>query len=81
MPVIECTALFVSEHKNSWTIECCFTRSPEPLVFGKSICKLLERKIESVDGHNMLKLDVPQWLLSKMVKEYHLDDYKVKICI
>jgi len=32
-------------------------------------------------GESMLSLDVPEWLLSKMVKEYHLDDYKVRILL
>lgn len=81
MPIIECTMWLIGNYKNSYVVETCLIRSQKPLVFGKSICKTIEHKTEAMDGHNMLKLEVPEWLLSKMVKEYHLEDYKVKIVL
>lgn len=81
MPIIECTYWLIDDNPKSYVVETPLVRSPEKLVFAKSICKTLEYKRESMDGHNMLRLDVPEWLLSIMVKEYHLDDYKVKIVL
>jgi len=81
MPIVECKAAYKHDNKKSIVVTTILTRSPEPLVIPKSICKILELKHRHIDGFDMLRVDVPQWLLSKWVKEFNLDDYECKILI
>jgi len=81
MPIIECTYWIVDNNPKSYVVTTSLVRSPKKLVFPKSICKTLRFRTEAMHGESMLSLDVPEWLLSKMVKEYHLDDYKVRILL
>lgn len=79
MPIIESKSPMKADYKKSVVFKSVFIRSPEMLVFPKSICKILDYKAGQLDGYDFFKVDIPQWLFSKMVQDYDLHDYGFEI--